>query len=413
VEIPFRIVVLIPFILLIVGISFMWPKYGVFFFILIMIIRPQDDRPNLANLHVPLLIMVTVLSGILLRGKDFRVRIRTEHILLGLFIGALSLSGIINSSRNMQESIEEFLVNGFAFLFLTVVLREREDFRMFLWVLLGSGLYFVYLAIRQPSFMQESIGSEVFQRLALYKVNHNFGTTNYLAFLMGICSIIGLSLFCNERSRIMKVFALASFGGFIYVLLLSRSRMASYGVGLSMLLFPALQGRKRLYVYFLAAGVAIAIISTQTGEFAARMATITRYSEDTSIVDRFEFWRRGWEIFRANPVFGVGVGGFEYIVGQTPHNSFIQVLAEGGIVNIILFALIFLQSIMASKKCLSMKRSDENARGIVIAVFLFNVALFMQSMSTGMAHREITFIIFGITHAVANHYCGRPDPCAA
>jgi O-antigen ligase len=168
-------------------------------------------------------------------------------------------------------------------------------------------------------------------------------------------------------------------------------------------------------VYFLAAGVAIAMISTQTGEFAERMASVTRYSQDASIVDRFEFWRRGWEIFRANPVFGVGLNGFESRVGQTPHNSFIQILAEGGIVNFTLFAVIFLRSIIVSKRCLSMRRGDENARGIVLAVFLFNVALLMQSLSTGMAHREITFFIFGITHAVAYHYngSGRTQECAA
>jgi len=60
-----------------------------------------------------------------------------------------------------------------------------------------------------------------------------------------------------------------------------------------------------------------------------------------------------------------------------------------------------------------MRDDEKDMRGVILAVFFFNVLLLAQSLSTGMAHREITFIIFGLTFALGNFLARRQPRCAA
>jgi len=116
--------------------------------------------------------------------------------------------------------------------------------------------------------------------------------------------------------------------------------MASIGMAVCLVIIPVLARRIRLYVlYGLGIFAALAFENFMEG-FIARMFTITRYSEDLSIVDRFSLWQSGWEMFIRNPLFGIGLNGFEAVVGQTPHNSFTQILAEGGITSFLVFMLL-------------------------------------------------------------------------
>lgn len=57
-------------------------------------------------------------------------------------------------------------------------------------------------------------------------------------------------------------------------------------------------------------------------------------------VDRVNLLNSGFEIFLSNPVFGVGES-LNYLLSRDPHNTYIQILAEKGIIGLILFLLIF------------------------------------------------------------------------
>jgi O-antigen ligase len=71
-------------------------------------------------------------------------------------------------------------------------------------------------------------------------------------------------------------------------------------------------------------------------------------SLDESSQMRFAKWGSGLDIFKMNPLFGVGFRIPQYVIGTDTHNSFIQVAAEMGIFGILIFIiLIFSISIKA------------------------------------------------------------------
>lgn len=70
---------------------------------------------------------------------------------------------------------------------------------------------------------------------------------------------------------------------------------------------------------------------------------------DSSAGIRLLFWRGGYEIFKAHPVFGVGTGGYPYAMralypkidkrhlGSNPHNYYVYLMANYGLTGLLLY----------------------------------------------------------------------------
>jgi O-antigen ligase len=116
-----------------------------------------------------------------------------------------------------------------------------------------------------------------------------------------------------------------------------------------------------------AAGAVVVIaLGAATAEYWDRMGTIlsdTDYNR-TDESGRLQIWQRGIGYMASYPVFGVGPGNFgfaegtiselaqrqQYGVGvrwNAPHNSFVQVAAELGVVGLVLFVAMFVTAFKA------------------------------------------------------------------
>jgi O-antigen ligase len=85
----------------------------------------------------------------------------------------------------------------------------------------------------------------------------------------------------------------------------------------------------------------------KTPEIASRYEILLRpFSEAGAGADRLEYWRVAWEIFEDYPLFGIGSGGWGMVWNKQdyrdfPHNIFLEVLCEQGVVGFVLLALFF------------------------------------------------------------------------
>lgn len=143
--------------------------------------------------------------------------------------------------------------------------------------------------------------------------------------------------------------------------------------------FFATQSRGGLIALLVAAVAAILLAPEQRRRILALMSVVALASgvllvADPGIVHRItnvgggtsgrgDLWRVAWEIFRTNPLFGVGVGNFQVLSGsshfvlgpgaisriqylaetpQVAHNTYLQLLAETGVVGLLgyLFAVV-------------------------------------------------------------------------
>jgi O-antigen ligase len=105
-------------------------------------------------------------------------------------------------------------------------------------------------------------------------------------------------------------------------------------------------------------------------------------ADDASSRHRVDLWSEGLEMFKYNPVLGIGKGQFaEYTGTQVAHNAFIENLGETGFLGV--FAWVGLIYLSFKSLRLVMRRSAElspQLRGLTQAVFVSLVGYLSASM---------------------------------
>lgn len=148
-----------------------------------------------------------------------------------------------------------------------------------------------------------------------------------------------------------------------YFVLVSGSRGALLGLGLGSLILLLGSGRlwggRRLQVttsqilaifaLFLAIGyVAWMVAEGSTTQSIARFVKLFRQAEDDSVIltaNRFNYYAFAVEAWLRAPILGNGLGSFSILYrnmelyGAQPHNAFLEILAEYGLVGLALFLL--------------------------------------------------------------------------
>ncbi len=129
-------------------------------------------------------------------------------------------------------------------------------------------------------------------------------------------------------------------------------------------------------------------------------------SED-SAYGRIEAWHEGYQMFKANPVFGVGQGMFTDYHNLTAHNSFVLVMAELGLFGLFFYTGIIYypfnwlwRNIFKSKECLV---SDTDL-GVLSAVFGSLIGLLAAMFFLSRSYNLVPFILMALA-TVSTRLC--------
>lgn len=151
----------------------------------------------------------------------------------------------------------------------------------------------------------------------------------------------------------------------IYFIMISGRRSPLVAMGLVLIALSWLKVRRsRLYLLALMGGL-ILVLSKPTifKEFRSldRLemiqvsgGEISEQGYSNSMGERYEIWRTYREVFETYPIFGVGPGNAAHvhekmfphsgISGYSPHNSYLAVLVEYGIVGMVLLVIVLLRN---------------------------------------------------------------------
>lgn len=222
------------------------------------------------------------------------------------------------------------------------------------------------------------------------------GNINFHSAFIASVSVLSLSLliFCADN-LIKKIFYFAtSFLGLIGIVLSdSRQGLLVCGLGISIIIFVYL--RKLNLKYFLFAYI-ISVVSVFILIFLAifQKGPLKPFIYEKSISIRGYYWDAGIEMFRSNPIFGVGFDGYRdwYFRSRSPqafvdlgpqdfaenaHNIFIELAAIGGVPLLILYTIIILYTFRCGVKNLSSK-NDFNP--YLFGIFIFWICYVVQSI---------------------------------
>jgi len=257
-----------------------------------------------------------------------------------------------SAARFILEDYSKVLV--FAFLLMATIASAR-DLHMYIWAYVIACSVLVVDALLGGQMRQASFGSSL-QRLSGFN-------TMYDANDVGVVLLTGLALalYTFQMSRLTgKVVSLATILGIGAVLAKTGSRGSFLGLvalGLAALLLLDTVTLPKRVGFIVATGAALFFASPEG--YWDQMKTILSPQEDynwNATTGRRMITQRGLNYLQSYPVFGVGINNFPMAEGTlaerarnwlpgeagiawtAPHNSFLQVASEMGLVGVILWS---------------------------------------------------------------------------
>lgn len=112
-------------------------------------------------------------------------------------------------------------------------------------------------------------------------------------------------------------------------------------------------------------------------------------TDDMSINIRLKYWDNALQIAKENPVFGIGLGNWKIesqpyekeisnnlTLSDHPHNDFLEIAAETGLLNLIVYLLLFIFALVANiKKIYSSSNQQSRLIAIVAILLLFSYGI--------------------------------------
>lgn len=292
------------------------------------------------------LLIVNVIFGMFIylrAGKPSQGAISLSYCICFLLFGLYGLINYLFSGGGpfADTKILHFLVLGsWAVLAPVLIIRADQErinrFIRLLWV------YFIIFAL---SFLLTGVtGVEQVGGL---------GSSNYqtLGNLAAMAIVICVSLFNFQKSKKGK-FLLLLLSSFLFIpLIYSGSRQSILGLVLCLAIIFFMEKLERKIIYisllliFILLGVGlINITSSSLSDNNALELRMQRFmwalsnsNQGASINLRYVFWSDALNMWQEHPIWGYGIGKYPETneVNAYPHNQFLEVLAELGIVGLI------------------------------------------------------------------------------
>lgn len=341
------------------------------------------------------------LSGYVLAFRDtfwFIHQIKQLVLIVIIFIGFLLTSSLLTDYYPVAFFGETQRRNGFVQYFsLAIILVATSIF------IRSSNVkkYFTttfYIALVSAVYsLLQTTGKDFVDWINPYNsVIGTVGNPNFAAAVMAVMGVLVFSsIFNQDFSLLTRIFAVFLSIFLLFVIYKSNARqgLLAYALGLGIFLTIWLWITRRPF------GIAALFAGGITFVFSIlgilQIGPLERFLYKDSVSVRGYYWRAGVEMFKDQPLFGVGIDrygayfkefrdsnyslnyGFE-ITSSNAHNTFIQFFATGGIfvglAYLLLNAFIFLKAVDGLKHLMGTKRI------YLLGVFSAWIAFHAQSL---------------------------------
>jgi probable O-glycosylation ligase (exosortase A-associated) len=300
------------------------------------------------------------------------------------------------------------------------VLSTRERVRFFMLAFLG---FFAFYPVRGALFSYFIYGGNVEGRAAW---NYVYANPNDMASLCILPLSFAAGMLMTERQRWVRYCALAGAVVLPFVILLTQSRGAFIALAVVALIILKGQKGRRGKIILLAGAAAVVIAIAAPSSVWERLGTITKVTsaesaatvnDEGSARQRLEIWRVARTIFAENPVTGVGLGAYpfaHYVYAQRAtfdrtalgrrdtHSTYLNLLAETGIVGFILFFSMVTVSMREAE--LVRRRAKQSHPARAAQLFYMEVGLvgyFVAGIWGSYSMMVLTYLYLAVLYSTA------------
>ncbi len=195
------------------------------------------------------------------------------------------------------------------------------------------------------------------------------------------------------KNNFLKLVPLVFLAAGIFTIAITGSRAGVIGL-VSVAFAVWLVSKKKMITAVVAIFVLIIGWFALPAQYQIRYASIFNEERDPSSEGRIDAWKAGWGMFKANPITGIGVDCFPLAYGSgnysdthvflRPHNMYIQIISELGLVGLIAFGALIWYVIRSNfrlrKRLKAAGKSDHPYMWISYAITCSIGALFVTSV---------------------------------
>jgi putative inorganic carbon (hco3(-)) transporter len=328
--------------------------YGLLFYIFLFYSQIAGRFPVLAPFRIEFVIgsilVFVALARIINSNPPFNENRLNQAAMLFLVLAFISIPFALVKTRALNEFIH--LIKFFAiYLMIIVTINNEKRLKGFVYIYLGM----ITLLFIEPFFLSLQGKGFIYNNhmLRLAGVTNYFGHPNQLGGMTAENLPFFYYLMKYDKSKAHKVIYLILILISLRVIMLTQSRTGFLGIivfGFFILIFS----KKKILSLFAIALSCIMLWQVAPQETKDRFFTLSRvgevittepidfYDENIkslgSMASRWELIRRGFVAFTENPILGLGLDCFTSFNGRRwgywfpPHNTYIQALAEMGII---------------------------------------------------------------------------------
>ncbi|KFF04641.1 O-antigen ligase family protein [Flavobacterium reichenbachii] len=134
--------------------------------------------------------------------------------------------------------------------------------------------------------------------------------------------------------------------------------------------------------------------------------------KDTSSKMRFAYWGNAIKLSKSNPVLGIGLGNYqvesipyekaitdEFIISLHTHNDFLEITSETGIINGLLYLMLFVFVVFINLKTV-FKKTDNNHKTIAVLTLMIVIIYGIDSLLNFPMYRPTMSIFFALLLAL-------------
>jgi putative inorganic carbon (hco3(-)) transporter len=348
------------------GIGILWticaaiksPYVGLLGLLVINVVQPGELYPIFDTLHVERLVVLIVLISIILR-QDEKLIFPSLSKKLIVFLVMIAIGtpfafwkgGTFWATLDFGKTV---LYN----ILIVSLLTTRKRLHGFL-ITYAAAIGYLGLTSCWSYFHGGSVFAQGIDRAQ--GLTNAGGDPNSLAITL-VTALPFALLLLGEGSKKFRVFAIATCLVNVVTLVLTGSRTGFLCLMMLIVVFT-LTRKKGLLLAPVMAVLILGIWMAMPAEYKARYTTVENLKDDESYQNRIISWKSGLHMFEDRPLTGVGMGNFSYANGLKywpikngvriwlqPHNVYVQMIAETGLLGSIAFCVFVISMITTNKR---------------------------------------------------------------
>lgn len=347
------------------------PEVGLQVFLLITYIRLSDvaieyyNAPSIARGMVALLVVAVGLRWAIYRKLPVGWLKATVLILA---YGVVIFGSLFYAANweQAQLAASDYWKDGLIAILLVILIQNKGAFRRAIWTLIFAGIFMGSLSVHQyitGNFSSiyggfaESPLLNIVSGTEGHRVGGPLGDPNFYAQILIVILPLAISRTFYETKMPLRI--LAGFAslviGMSIVFTFSRGGLIALIICLVALI---VYQPPRFRAIFIIIGVLWVVLLLLPPTYKSRMGTLTNLNEspaaENSFRGRVSEMLSAWYMFRDNPILGVGANNYPIYYqdysrqigldpraeNREPHNLYLEVAAETGLVGLIVFGVI-------------------------------------------------------------------------